>query len=993
MLRPFNGLKSSAFFLLFVIVPFLSAGPAGTSIRYDYKQSIRPTISAGAEFHQRFRLGQIPAFSGTSDISGNKELLGTDGLQVSSNLIGLVTDAINYDQNASNTGYYNIPPDNTGAAGPAHFVLAVNVSIEWYTKAGTQEHSEDLTNFFSSTSPTYGLFDPKVLYDQYNKRFVVIALEEDDANQVSNIHLAVSQTSNPNDGWYFQKINSQLSISGTETWADFPGLGLSSEALYITCNMFDFSAYSFQASRLWILDKGLYSGGSSTVNVYDPSTSAGLSSQAFTLQPAHMHGTQPDNVGTFMFSTEWSDGTNNDLIGVFRVDDPLAAAGGPSFNVQFLNPGEIHDNSSGVPDAPQSGTSNTIDFGDTRAQTCAWSSNRLLGGFTVNPSSGTDGGQATVFWFDINTTTLSSLTLTQQGNVGGEDIATAAYTGYPAISVNQDGDVAIGFSASASTIYAGAYYTLHTDNEANGVVQASQTLHSGQDYYYRTFGSGRNRWGDYSAISVDPADNLNFWVFNQYAMTRGSLSGGEDGRWATCFANFGTTETPQFLNADNIAATSLTLHWSGRSAEFRVLQDGSEIYAGSDTFYTVSGLTAATAYTFDVYGKASGQNYYSADKVTLQVTTAPSGSDSNPTEVIASTPTVSSGGGTSEFEIEGTGSWLTFPSGTTVSSSFTCAKKSGDPGTFGSLPSGIVKIATDRNWTVSASAGTSVGTYNIRFDLSGVTGIDNFNTLKILKRDDASSAWQKVEDLGATYSYNNPYITVQGLSGFSDFAIASAGDNSLPVELTSFTAAAKAAGIELQWITQSESNNAGFIIERSTAENGSYLTISSYVTNTELQGLGNASFGKTYRFTDVTVTPGVTYWYKLVDVTYSGAQNEHGPLQVLAGYSNGAVQSVYGGLPQSFAVRPNYPNPFNPQTRIHFEVPAQSSGSSPIRVTIYDVNGHKIKDVFSGRLQAGRYEVVWRGDNNRGHAAPSGIYFCVFQYGQTRQTIKMSLLR
>jgi hypothetical protein len=58
------------------------------------------------------------------------------------------------------------------------------------------------------------------------------------------------------------------------------------------------------------------------------------------------------------------------------------------------------------------------------------------------------------------------------------------------------------------------------------------------DYYERTFGSGRNRWGDYSGISLDPADDVTFWVFNEYASTRGTPTGTEDGRWATEWGSF-----------------------------------------------------------------------------------------------------------------------------------------------------------------------------------------------------------------------------------------------------------------------------------------------------------------------------------------------------------------------------------------------------------------------------------------------------------------------
>ena len=65
-------------------------------------------------------------------------------------------------------------------------------------------------------------------------------------------------------------------------------------------------------------------------------------------------------------------------------------------------------------------------------------------------------------------------------------------------------------------------------------------MHEGIDSYVRTglpIHVG-NRWGDYSSIALDPNDENNFWVFNQYAWTHGNYDpfAKEDGRWATAFA-------------------------------------------------------------------------------------------------------------------------------------------------------------------------------------------------------------------------------------------------------------------------------------------------------------------------------------------------------------------------------------------------------------------------------------------------------------------------
>lgn len=165
----------------------------------NLKQSIKPTISGGAAYIEALHKGLVPKALKTSNQSTPEK----QQTRVSTNIIGSVVQSINFEQDGTNTGYYHIPPDNAGCAGPNHFLLAVNVSIEWYTKSGTRQQSEDLTDFFSSTSPTYGLFDPKVLYDQYNERYVVIALEKDAGSKTSNIHIAVSQSSDPNGSWYY----------------------------------------------------------------------------------------------------------------------------------------------------------------------------------------------------------------------------------------------------------------------------------------------------------------------------------------------------------------------------------------------------------------------------------------------------------------------------------------------------------------------------------------------------------------------------------------------------------------------------------------------------------------------------------------------------------------------------------------------------------------------------------------------------------------------
>ena len=584
-------MKRSLLLSIIFIGSFFLINPlsAETQRFKQYRQTGTPRLSAGAQFYQARHRGEIPARTVASPQVLAKPLK----IAAAPQLSGPVTESIDYARDDSLNGWGQSPPDNAGCVGPNHFLLAVNTAIEWYDKnTRARQYSESLNTFFAPTSPT-DLFDPRVLWDQYNNRYVVIADEQSDSDNSAYIHIAVSQTSNPNDGWYFQRIDTKLNISGTDTWLDFPSLGVSSEALYLSGNMFTFSN-TFQATRIWIIDKGLYSGGTSSFTLHDPSTEAGLGSQAFTIQPAHMYGVQPINVGAFMFSSEWDDNNgNNDLIAVFRVDDPLGATGGPVFTVQFLNPGEIHNNSTGVPTAPQKDSDVNIDFGDDRAQSCVWREGTLAGAFTINPSSGTQSGQATNFWFIASTGDLAAVALIQQGLVEGDDIADNAATGFPAISINANGDIGIGYSASAASIYAGSYFTVHQASDAAGSNQGSFLMHDGLNAYVRTglpMHIG-NRWGDYSSIALDPNDENDFWVFNQYAWTPGNYDpfADEDGRWATSFARF-LPNGPSAIAADKN---------SGLPGEFVLLQNFPNPFNPATTIrysLTGSGYVRLTVY-------------------------------------------------------------------------------------------------------------------------------------------------------------------------------------------------------------------------------------------------------------------------------------------------------------------------------------------------------------------------------------------------------------
>lgn len=446
-----------------------------------------------------------------------------------------------------NSGFRFIPPDPIGAAGKNLLVAVVNSMIEARTKGGAFKWREGLFEFFSPLNPGSFPFDPKIVYDHYSDRFLVVALEQAtgaasvDPNNISRILLAVSKNANPKNAadWRFQAINAKSIVFGSfEGWADYPGFEVDEEAVYITSNIFTFVPFGFYGGvRLWIADKGLYNGGSSAVNVYDPyALSGGL---ATTTMPAEVFGENGagDGVGTYLVSYSGLTDGVDEYVQFVRVEDPL---GTPAFFADFVNIGDIDDIASALPDAPQAGSAYGIEVNDRRALDAVWRDGYLWVVSTTLPNFGDEAGETTAFWVKLNTMSVpDTVILEDVGFIGGEDIAEGTFTFFPAVAVNRDGTAKFGFSASAQTIFAGAYVTGRTSNDPAGTVRSSEVIKEGEAPYKRFFGGTRNRWGDYSGIAVDPTNDDFVWVFNEYAAEPGSPSTGsqglEDGRWGTAW--------------------------------------------------------------------------------------------------------------------------------------------------------------------------------------------------------------------------------------------------------------------------------------------------------------------------------------------------------------------------------------------------------------------------------------------------------------------------
>jgi hypothetical protein len=93
--------------------------------------------------------------------------------------------------------------------------------------------------------------------------------------------------------------------------------------------------------------------------------------------------------------------------------------------------------------------------------------------------------------------------------------------------------------------------------------------------------------------------------------------------------------------------------------------------------------------------------------------------------------------------------------------------------------------------------------------------------------------------------------------------------------------------------------------------------------------------------------------------------------------------------PRLFALHANQPNPFNPSTRIAFDLPARED----VSLRVFDVRGREVRVLESKTLAAGRYEYVWDGADNAGRPVGSGVYFSRLAAGEDLAVRKMVLIR
>lgn len=195
------------------------------------------------------------------------------------------------------------------------------------------------------------------------------------------------------------------------------------------------------------------------------------------------------------------------------------------------------------------------------------------------------------------------------------------------------------------------------------------------------------------------------------------------------------------------------------------------------------------------------------------------------------------------------------------------------------------------------------------------------------------------------------------------YTIGPANEETLPVELSSFTAAISAQNnVLLQWVTQSETNVVGYRIYRGTSED----VAQANMLNTFIQGT-NTSQTQVYAYNDTEIYSDGTYYYWLENLDFDGTGSLHGPVSITIEHTGSGTPNI----PIVQGIDTAYPNPFNPSLTIR----VGTVRNGQINVSVYNQRGQQVRVLMNEVKDSGRYTLTWDAKDASGRLMPSGIYF------------------
>jgi Abnormal spindle-like microcephaly-assoc'd, ASPM-SPD-2-Hydin len=412
------------------------------------------------------------------------------------------------------------PSDVNLAVGPNHIVQTVNVQLAVISKSGTLlSGPTNLTTFFAPLGGDCfaGASDPIVNYDRLADRWVI---SDVGIGKTFSECIGVSKTNDPAGAY------SLYAFSFGTTLNDYPKVGVwptaSNSAYLATYNLFA-NGRTFNGAGICGFDRTKMLAGSANpaqLCATTPNTEGGY-------LPSDLDGPTPPADGTPGLFLTWQNNNPGQLF-LRKLTLNFAAATASLSAPTAISVANTSIACSGTAGAcvPQTGTTQLLDtLGD-----------RLMHRFPVRHFADHDravanhavasGSQVAFRWYEL-LDPAGTVTLNQQGTFAPD----TTFRWMASAAEDKNGDLAIGYSASSASIHPAIRFTGRVPGDPAGTLETEASIIEGTGS--QTSATTKlSRWGDYTALLVDPSDDCTFWYTNQYEKVNGTFN------WSTHIGSF-----------------------------------------------------------------------------------------------------------------------------------------------------------------------------------------------------------------------------------------------------------------------------------------------------------------------------------------------------------------------------------------------------------------------------------------------------------------------
>ena len=429
------------------------------------------------------------------------------------------------------------PPDANGVVGATQYVQWVNESFAVFNKTtGALVYGpvagNTLWSGFGGGCETNNDGDPIVQYDKAANRWV---LTQFSVSTTPFLQCVAVSTTPDATGTYARYAFSQPAFN------DYPKLGVWPDGYYASFNMF--SGRRFVGGRACAFDRtAMLAGNPATQICFQLSSSFGG------LLPSDLDGATAPPAGSPNFYLNF--GSNSLNLWTFHADFANPA------NSTFTGPTNIpvaafSPACGGGTCIPQSGTSQQLDsLADRLMYRLAYRNFGDHESLVVNHSV-TAGSSVGVRWYELRSPN-GTPTVFQQGTFAPD----ANFRWMGSIGMDKAGDIAVGYSVSSASINPAIGYTGRAPSDPLGTLQAENTIINGGGSQLPNL----NRWGDYSAMTIDPGDDCTFFYTNEFLKADGTFN------WSTRIASFkfpSCTSSPPVLTTITVSPASASVQTGG----------------------------------------------------------------------------------------------------------------------------------------------------------------------------------------------------------------------------------------------------------------------------------------------------------------------------------------------------------------------------------------------------------------------------------------------